>query len=80
MLMTELEFNKLIGTNLRKYRGGTKLRQEDLARKVGVSRSFIAQPESPNINQGISPYILYKISRVLNCVNKRFFAKFLVLQ
>ena len=64
--MKEDKFNQLIGTNLRKYRYDTKLRQEDLARKVGVSRSFIAQIESNNINQGISLYNLYKIAKVLN--------------
>ena len=64
--MDKYLLNKRISSNIVKYRASTKLRQEDLARKVGVSRSFIAQIESPNINQGVSLYILYKISRVLN--------------
>ena len=65
--MTELTFNKRIGKNIRKYRTQeTNLRQEDLAKRIGVSRSTIAALESNNINKGVSTYLLYKISKVLN--------------
>ena len=65
--MKESIFNQIIGNNIKAYRKekGYK-RQEDFAKAVGTSRSNIAHLESPNINQGVSLYLLYKISRVLN--------------
>ena len=65
--MTESIFNQIIGNNIKAYRKekGYK-RQEDFAKAVGTSRSNIAHLESPNINQGISVYLLYKIAKVLD--------------
>ena len=69
--MTEENFNKMIGKNVRKYRliynaNGGYLTQRDLATKVGVSVSLIGALESKKVNQGISLFTLYKISKVLN--------------
>ena len=65
--MTEILLNQIIGNNIKKYRmEGGYTSQEDFAKAVGTSRSNIAHLESPNINQGVSLYLLYKISRVLN--------------
>jgi len=65
--MTEQEIYKTIGKNIKKYRKGNnkKLTQKELAKKVGVCTSLIGSLESNKINQGISVYNLYKISKVL---------------
>ena len=66
--MTETSLNKIIGRNIKKYRkeNKQKLTQKELAKKVGVCTSLIGSLESNNINQGISVYNLYKISKALN--------------
>ena len=66
--MTEQEIYKTIGKNIKKYRKGNnkKLTQKELAKKVGVCTSLIGSLESNKINQGISIYNLYKISKELN--------------
>ena len=66
--MTEQEIYKTIGKNIKKYRkqNNKKLTQKELAKKVGVCTSLIGSIESNNINQGISVYNLYKISKALN--------------
>ena len=76
--MTEKEFNKTIGKNIKKYRllynaNIRNLTQKDLAEKIGVSVSLIGALESPKINQGISIHNLYKISEVLNVPIENFF-------
>ena len=65
--MTEITLNKIIGKNIKKYRSlsNEKLTQKELAKKVGVCTSLIGSLESNKINQGISIYNLYKISKVL---------------
>lgn len=64
--ITESILNKTIGTNIKKYRiENSSLNQEELAKRVGVSRSTIACLESNNINKGISLYTLYKIAKEL---------------
>jgi len=65
--MTEQEIYKRIGKNIKKYRNlnNKKLTQKELAKKVGVCTSLIGSLESNKINQGISVYNLYKISKVL---------------
>ena len=71
--MTEISLNKIIGKNIKKYRklNNNKLTQKELAEKVGVCTSLIGSLESNSINQGISVYNLYKISKVLNIsINK----------
>ena len=66
--MTEQEIYKRIGKNIKKYRNlnNKKLTQKELAKKVGVCTSLIGSLESNKINQGISIYNLYKISKELN--------------
>ena len=68
--MSEDKLNLNIGKNIKKYRylyNATKgeMKQKDLASKVGVSTSTIGALESPKVNQGVSLYNLYKISKVL---------------
>jgi len=68
--MTEIELNKKIGKNIKKYRllynlNNNKLTQQELANKIHVSTSLIGSMESNKTNQGISVYNLYKISKVL---------------
>jgi len=71
--MTEQKMYKIIGKSIKKYRklNKNKLTQKELAEKVGVCTSLIGSLESNNINQGISIYNLYKISKILNVpINK----------
>jgi len=67
MIITEKTLYKRIGKNIKKYRNlnNKKLTQKELAKKVGVCTSLIGSLESNKINQGISVYNLYKISKVL---------------
>ena len=66
--MTEQKMYKIIGKSIKKYRklNKNKLTQKELAEKVGVCTSLIGSLESNKINQGISIYNLYKISKILN--------------
>jgi len=66
--MKEQTLYKIIGKNIKKYRNlnNQKLTQKELASRIGVCTSLIGSLESDNINQGISIYNLYKISKVLN--------------
>lgn len=67
MIRSKKEFNILVGNNIKKYRIEKGYRSQKIfAKVVGVSRSTIAAIESKNINKGISPYVLYKIAKVLD--------------
>ena len=73
--MSEESLHKIIGKNIKKYRNlnNEKLTQKELAKKIHVCTSLIGSLESNKINQGISVYNLYKISKVLNIsINKLF--------
>ena len=61
---------KIIGRNIKYYRKiynlkKGKLTQAELAEKVNVSTALIGNLESESIEQGISVYTLWKISKVL---------------
>ena len=76
--MTEIELNKIVGKNIKKYRllynvNIGKMTQKDLAKKIGVGISTIGNLESSNITQGVSLYNLYKISKVLEVSIDKFF-------
>ena len=76
--MTEIELNKIIGKNVKKYRllynvNVGKMTQKDLAKKIGVGISTIGNLESSNITQGVSLYNLYKISKLLEIPINKFF-------
>lgn len=73
--MTEQTLYKTIGQNIKKYRkqNKPKLTQKELAKRIGVCTSLIGSLESNNINQGISIYNLYKISKILNVKMDDFF-------
>ena len=64
------ELFKIIGKNVKYYRKlynlkHGKMTQEDLAEIVDVSTALIGGLESDKIEQGISVYTLWKISRAL---------------
>lgn len=71
--MSEIEPNDLfsiIGKNTKYYRKlynikKGKMTQEDLAELVDVSTALIGNLESQKINQGISVFTLWKISKIL---------------
>ena len=72
------ELFKIIGRNVKYYRKlynlkYGKMTQEDLAEIVDVSTSLIGGLESDKIEQGISVYNLWKISRALNVPIESFF-------
>jgi transcriptional regulator with XRE-family HTH domain len=53
-----------IGKKIRSLRSSMLLNQEDLSKKVGMTRSSIAQIEAGK--QAVSVYTLYKIGEALN--------------
>ena len=65
------ELFSIIGTNVKYYRklynlNKGKMTQEDLAELVDCSTALIGNLESEKINQGISVFTLWKISKVLD--------------
>lgn len=76
--MNEIEFNKLVGSNIRKHRliynaNIGDMSQKELANIIGVSTSLIGALESKKITQGIGLYNLYKISEALKTPISKFF-------
>ena len=70
-IMNENELFKIIGGNVRRYRmlynaNKGRMTQDNLAEKVDISTSVIGGLESDKMNQGISVFVLYKISKALN--------------
>ena len=65
------ELFKVIGKNVKYYRKlynlkNGKMTQENLAEIVDVSTALIGNLESDKIEQGVSVYTLWKISKALN--------------
>ena len=65
------ELFKIIGANVKYYRKlynlqRGKMTQENLAELADVSTALIGNLESEKINQGISVFTLWKISKALN--------------
>lgn len=54
-----------LGLNIAYYRHLRQLTQEQLAEKVGVSRSHISRIEAANVYESFSFALLFKISDVL---------------
>ena len=76
--MNQLELNKIVGSNIKKYRklykkNGVKMTQEKLAEAIDVSTSLISCLESNKISKGISINNLYKIAIVLDVPIDKFF-------
>ena len=77
--MNSVEFKKILGRNVRKYRliynayNKDKLTQKGLASKIGAKTPLIGALESENNNMGVSIYNLYMISKVLNVPIEKFF-------
>lgn len=55
-----------IGYNIAYYRKHAKLTQEQLAEKIGTSRSHISALEAPNVMRKVSLELLFNIAAVLN--------------
>lgn len=55
-----------IGYNIAYYRKHARITQEQLAEKVGISRSHISAIEAPNIVRKISLDLLFNIATVLD--------------
>ena len=74
----ERELYTIIGKNIRYYRklyslNKKELTQEALAEIANVSTALIGNLESAKIQQGISVYTLWKISKVLEVPIENFF-------
>ena len=54
-----------IGYNIAYYRKHAKMTQEQLAEKIGTSRSHISAIEAPNIVRKISMDLLFRIADAL---------------
>lgn len=67
------EFYKTIGKNIKKVRLNAHETQEQFAEKLDMSRGFISQLESPNLNVGVSLVTLFIISQKYNVDIKTFF-------
>lgn len=72
------ELFKIIGGNIKYYRKlynlkKGKLTQAELAEKANVSTALIGNLESEHIEQGISIYTLWKISKVLEIPVEKLF-------
>lgn len=72
------ELFHLIGRNIKYYRRlyslkKGKMTQEKLAELADVSTALIGNLESDKINQGISIYTLWKVSKVLEVPIEKFF-------
>ena len=55
-----------IGYAIAYYRKKSRLTQERLAEKVGISRQHMGAIEAPNMSRGLSLELLLNISTVLN--------------
>lgn len=62
--MPKDQLNELIGRNIRKYRKESRLTQEQLAERVGVSTSFCANIERGGRSMSIQ--VLTKFANALN--------------
>lgn len=55
-----------LGMNIAYFRKKTGLTQEQLAEKVGISRSHLSSIEAPNIVKPLSIELLFKIANALD--------------
>lgn len=55
-----------IGRRIKFYRDGRKYSQEELAQKIGVSKSYIAKIEAPHSEFSFSLDVLFIIAEGLN--------------
>ena len=71
--MTKEELNMKVGSNIKRYRKLKGITQQELANKIEVATPLIGALESSKMNQGLSIYTLYNISKVLNVNINKFF-------
>jgi len=64
-MIEKTEFNRILGQRIRNAREGASVRQDQLARSVGLSRTSITNIERGR--QGIQVYLLVRIVEVLGC-------------
>lgn len=69
------EFYKMIGQNIKKVRINAHETQEQFAESLDMSRGFISQLESPNLNVGVSLDTLFIISQKYHVDIRYFFQK-----
>ena len=55
----------MLKNNLKKFRKLYKLRQDDLAKDIGVTRQTIIGVESGRVNPSL--IVVFKLARVFNC-------------
>lgn len=55
-----------IGYNIAYYRKHAKLTQEQLAEKVGISRSHMSAIEAPNVSRKVSMELVFDFAEVLH--------------
>ena len=68
------ELFSLVGTNMKNIRKEIiGVSQEKLAEEINMSRSFISQIESPNVDTGVSLDTLFYLAQKYNFDIRRFF-------
>jgi len=75
--MNVYELYNLIGKNLKNIRENKiNISQEKLADELNMSRSFLSQVESQNVDKGISLDTLFYISQKYNIDIRDFFSNY----
>lgn len=62
--MEDKELKKHIGDNLRVLRAKSRISQEALAEKAGISTKYLTQIENEKVNPSI--LVIYKLANTLN--------------
>lgn len=65
-----------LGEHIAYYRRRAKLTQEELAKEIDISRSYLSRIESCNNSQSLSLEVVFNISRTLNVPPHFFFKPF----
>lgn len=65
-----------LGEHISFYRRRARITQEELAKRVNISRSYMCRIESANFSQSFSLELLFNISRELDVEPKYFFEPF----
>ena len=63
----------LLGNNIAFYRRRNKLSQDQLAEKIGISRTHMSNIEAPNVAHSFSINVLFNIADALDVEPIKFF-------
>ena len=63
----------ILAINMKYFRYKSNLSQEKLAEDIDMSRSFLSQLESPNVDVGVSLDTLFFIAQTYNFDIRKFF-------